>query len=749
MEFLTQDVEDLDLSVPKIRFDTCNVIKVRRAITFDEHVDALNVDHNFVKEWRVLRKSFLEEIKKKEINHNKILEIFESIWCSLSKLRIDHTLYLPPLYQKNIMLTNLLQRFVGEIVSRENGSMLQSGNIILNGVQGTGKTTLLKAMVIVVAICCEKFFFIYHNFKEGLFTSDQLIKECVYRFQNGKCDGKFGDIAKTYQRDLSVSLEPLAKLNIYVGIAADEVQQVIVVDKDLDWRINIMKSLENFARTEMNHVFLILSGSAANLARLLFRSMRPKNLVDFDFDLNASLCDRYYVAANRNKSSLESYLKDRYPTHVFDSSEICKILMKTGGIGRFVHNYMQNFAVDGYNPTTGRKANPRALYADPSTFYLIIANLIMAKNSVIFSSLKNNSYNELTHCPGVPLNDVIDLLNQIGKYDSVAIVNNLVDLGVLYVSQDGPLDSFYKVEFAVPLDWVLIENNKNNEISLDDYTLFAASFLMIYAGIENNAGKAFERFVRCRLYHLNSNFHYYGRFLRIIDKKLYIGEYEDAIYSKECISLVKEIDLNSFVYEAELFVWEGEIGLDGVCIRVERVNNDDVDQSKKKKTKIPNVFISGWQCKGGHWENSVGGGAIKTSRDSYITSGNVENIVDRQVNGILTKAEVGLLTIMNALCNTIDKCDVSIGHVMINTTKDATVGRKSLEKTYIIPKTMTSKFPLIRKNRQDRSQFSYTVIFYDKDQWFRVVLKNDKRLLELLPVPVAADTDKSFRCLIS
>ena len=707
----------------QVQFDTCVAIMVRRAITLDKNIDELNVDREVVNEWKQSRASFLIQIRNPQAHVvDVVLSVFQGIWKSLSQLPIDNRLYLPPLYQNSLTLTNLLKYFIGELVSRENGSLLQSGNMILNGVQGTGKTTLLKAIVIAVAICCEKFFFVYHNYKDGLYSSGQLITECVHRFVHGKCDGKFEDIAAQYSDDTHTCLKTLSDSNCYIGIAADEIQHVIVIDERLSRRIAVMKSLEGFARTELHHVFLILSGSSANLIRLLFRSMRPESLQNFDFDLNASLCQRYYVPANRTVQSLQFYISDRYPHKEFTDSDIRTMLMATGGIGRFVHNYVQNPIAASIN--SGRKADPRTLYADPATLYFLIANLIVSVNSELFDSLKNSAFDGLDRCPGVSKKIVEDVLAEIGQCNADAVINNLVDQGVLYVSDDGPLDDMLAVELAVPQDYQLFATDG---VSFNDYTLFAASLLMIYGGIENNAGKAFERFVRFRLHHLNYRFRYRGRYLVIIDGILYIGQYADAKYSKERSSQGEVVvDIDTFGQD-ELLAWEGEIGLDGVCIRVDRVDD--------KST----VTVDGWQCKGGHWCLQMGGGAIKTTRDCFLESGTVENVSDKQLNGILAKAEVGFLTIVQSICNTIPNCSITIGQLMLNTTKCGMIAQKSLERCYTIPQSMVSKFPGICAG-QHTHLLSYSVLFYDKDQWLRDVLINDRRLLLLLP-PRSAVTD--------
>ena len=453
------------------------------------------------------------------------------------------------------------------------------------GSKAQEKQLSLKLWLFVVAICCDKFFLIYHNFKNGLYSVSQLIAECVHRFVKGDCEGVFGEHAAKYPENHQVSLRVLAeKGGAYIGIAADEVQQVIVVDDRLSWRINVMKSLEKFARTEMNHVFLILCGSSASFVRLLFRSKRPEALRNFDFDLNASLCERFYVPANRTMESLKLCLSNRYPERQFTDTDVCTMLMTTGGIGRFVHNYVLSES----RTSSGRKANPRKLYADTATCYFLIANLVILMNSTSFDNMKECRFEGILKCPGVSMKKVEKVLTEIGHYDAISVVDNLVNEGVLYVSDDGPLDDLCTVELAVPQDWQFFCSD--GEVSVDDYTLFAASLLMIYGGIENNTGKPFERFVRCRLHQLNSRFHYRGRYLKIVEGLLYVGCYVDQKYSKEYRSVHELVDKNTF-QEDELFAWEGEVGLDGICIRVK---TNYGGKKIHKNHHIISCIYSGW-----------------------------------------------------------------------------------------------------------------------------------------------------------
>ena len=142
---------------------------------------------------------------------------------------------------------------------------------------------------------------------------------------------------------------------------------------------------------------------------------------------------------------------------------------------------------------------------------------------------------------------------------------------------------------------------------------------------------------------------------------------------------------------------------------------------------------------------------MKTFRKAFQDFGTVKDISDEQLNGVLIKAEVGFLTILQSICKTVDKCSVAIGQLMITTTKIGTLAQLSLSSCYQIPQVMMSKFPAIASN----ITLSYSVILHDKDEWFRDILRagQESSLLSLLP-PLsgaieAIDEDRKKNCVIS
>ena len=288
-------------------------------------------------------------------------------------------------------------------------------------------------------------------------------------------------------------------------------------------------------------------------------------------------------------------------------------------------------------------------------------------------------------------------MESVGCTNPADTVLQLVDQGVLYVDN---LSS--TVSLTILEDGLLFAPNEEKS-SFEDYTRFAASLLMVYGGIGNNAGKPLEQFIRSRLKALNPKFNYCGRSLKIIDERIHI------INSSETVALSPAVLCNG----SELFVWENEVGLDGICIEF------------TPKEKV--VVVHGWQCKGGSIFAEIGGGKIETCRKAYIRECKVDKVVDTRINGIIVKAEVGFLSILNCLCVQFLQFKVSLGDLIITTTKPVKTTEANSKNS--ISKSMISKFGKIPNNLK----FTYNVCVHDGDIWFRKVRVSDNDFLKLLP----------------
>eukprot|EP00762_Andalucia_godoyi_P008049 ANDGO_02219.mRNA.1 hypothetical protein len=279
-------------------------------------------------------------------------------------LSIDHPLYLPPIYeQSNSMLSDLLTQLVRMVLQREwnRERSFDTDHAIIGGVEGTGKTTIVKALAVAVAACSSTFFLVYVDCKSpydrpvALKWLSLLFREVFVRQRGSNFNQVFGHRLDDLNNAVHLLKDwdlrkVVGKLPFSVGIIVDEVQSLFVpgvVDPN-DVCVAAIAELEYFAK----HVpgsLAILTGSSANLRSMLFESMRDPRYSRYA-DFNKSLCQYYHVAAIRDCAQLKSYMKCRYGRE-FSDEEVSEAMHFTGGIGRAVHNRVSDPAAPRFSAT--------------------------------------------------------------------------------------------------------------------------------------------------------------------------------------------------------------------------------------------------------------------------------------------------------------------------------------------------------------------------------------------------------------
>jgi hypothetical protein len=116
---------------------------------------------------RGLRDEMLAELAKSDSSVDRVYAIFREVWNALAAAPENHTLHVPPLYLDDA-LQRLLRHLVTSLHSRELlhvcGSTENVGHAVLGGVEGTGKTTLLRAVTIAVAVLFDRMVPVTHTF---------------------------------------------------------------------------------------------------------------------------------------------------------------------------------------------------------------------------------------------------------------------------------------------------------------------------------------------------------------------------------------------------------------------------------------------------------------------------------------------------------------------------------------------------------------------------------------------------------
>jgi hypothetical protein len=247
-----------------------------------------------------------------------VIRPLQAVWAALERLPVDHALYLPPIYDGGPGQRALLCELVAKLDRRMRGGRRRhdTDHAVLGGVEGTGKTTLAKALAVGAAVCSEDYLLAYFDAKqvmgalESLTTPihDTLLAELAVRYRDGAFDGQFGTLHSPEALTAADALNMLgsAPQPLRLGIVCDEVQHLFMRDATVtDPRVTYVCSLEAFAK-HIPSALLLLTGSSANLRTLLFVSTRDSAFANY-VDFNRSLCNYYNVSALRTAEDLMPY----------------------------------------------------------------------------------------------------------------------------------------------------------------------------------------------------------------------------------------------------------------------------------------------------------------------------------------------------------------------------------------------------------------------------------------------------------
>ena len=364
-------------------FDTCWLLLLRFAVSVDGDGSALrarlrcSAADDIIRDLRLTRKDYLKlgqqprgsasDTASQIADAQAVLTAFRRVWNTLSALPTKHPLYVPPIYECE-MLSKLLLELILAVRLRELDSdgKHPTGHFIVGGVEGTGKTTILQAVAVAVAVCSARYFLVYVDYKElplpyppARIMAEVFIRSCKSEFLSrfGQLRTSKGHATQLLDKldscmdgavpgsfvKLSDLLEKMATsaLSCRVGLVADEIQSMVVPNAlAASPEVKLLRDLESFARHSAS-VLLIVSGSSSNLRERLFRKERDA-VYDAYPDFNQSLTSYYHVSALRTLPELQLYLAQRYSDKFSDpiiTQGLARVLLhRTGGIGRLVHD---------------------------------------------------------------------------------------------------------------------------------------------------------------------------------------------------------------------------------------------------------------------------------------------------------------------------------------------------------------------------------------------------------------------------
>lgn len=553
------------------------------------------------------------------------LSIWEETWHFMESIfhsEESFALYVPPIYCSD-QLRDMLRGIYRALRLREVlPGVHATGHAVITGVAGTGKTTIVKAIAIAVAICSPHVFLLFVNYEDetGIaktqWTIPYLLRELLTRYRLADVEGAFGSykVPRQVVEKTSTIADVLAYLRercdgLRAGVIADEIQEVVKLEEEssLEGRKEIMSGLQSFARLH-GQAFIILTGSSSRLRECLVEKGRPVGYEGFP-DFNHDLFRFYTVSALRSVLGVKSYFQQRYGRTLDDSAAV-NILYRTGGIGRWMHDARDPHDC-AFPDRSAESLNSRKLHLESPRLMFVIQCLreyqFTSKNRDLAADVVRG-VNLLPEDVRVPLRFLMTELPSIHD----AEIGEWVDQSILFrhtANSTAESESMEVIELAVPVD--AVAHFSRCTIQPRDYMRLYYSYEMVY-GTDKllGAGNDLEALMRPRVTPLLPLLTVIrAAEVRPVDinAAMFITISPDGFLDMHLRGLITRVTAESVhTLAMRTWRWEGETGLDAVQF--------SWDASTSTLT------IHGWQCKGGRAVSYLGGGTPSTVWQALVAA---------------------------------------------------------------------------------------------------------------------------------
>jgi hypothetical protein len=608
-------------------------------------------------ELKKLRKKVYDVLYVKDTRLVDAVQYFFDSWVIFSRLPTNDNFYLPPLY-KSDTLQSILKNGIEGLIKREvqmiSGSDNNLGHLVLGGVEGAGKTTLMRALALSAAALLQRMVPISQDYLKFQ-TPESLIWHAIGIYNQTEPQNSQFD-----------PLDVLNGSNHEAFLLLDEFQTNFRSPENPEW-MQGMNAANTFHRYSRTHgTFGIISGSSVDMHSLMFQEGVGTNVDVWRKhgypNFNGTLYQLHTVPALRTVVKLKAYLQVRYPQWKLADNDISLLLEYTGGIGRWVHTVWEKCSK--YNPsrtedgksyllcdrdilqacTAYRKVKYEKFLEVPDNRELISYLLISAQPV-------RDSNGDIINCGGMERAAVACALTEVGILSPSTVIDNAQALSIIYI------DTGSRVQFSRPADTRALKNEMAP--AMHKMLLLSAVHLMVCGVVDAssgdvtdvNAGNALEEFVREKVYE-TAEINEYAKFyhhgvLSIKEETLYLTSMHGAD-QQLTLDLLRNLNLKHIS-------WMKEHGLDGICFE-----------------EVKNVwYVDLWQCKGGRWDVDIGGGnnSMVTALTNFNKKHQLKDVGDKNITEILLKAQVGICLIAKALLKLPGVVAVSPRRLVITTTK--------------------------------------------------------------------------------
>eukprot|EP01033_Poteriospumella_lacustris_P016724 gene16724-gene17479 len=248
------------------------------------------------------------------------------------------------------------------------------GNVVINGLKGVGKTSILHVTGVIAACLTDKVYPLYWTYEWDSSRSDlETVSTCRLRsaaislFESEERESFEAVIRRT-----AIDLSDTSHLT-------DDKKVLFLLDEFTDLYdrgengINVVREYQSMARA--GNVYFVLAASRINVEKYIFpHHMRRNRMCP---KLHCGMFEVHELHPIRNETHLRDYLELRFRRE-FTMEETANIFRVTGGVGRYIFQHIQH----GIDPTP---AISDMFQSDPQLFhvacYLLVAPIHIASMS--------------------------------------------------------------------------------------------------------------------------------------------------------------------------------------------------------------------------------------------------------------------------------------------------------------------------------------------------------------------------------
>ncbi len=265
-------------------------------------------------------------------------DLFFKAWKLFSSLNEENQYYLPPLYQST-QLKAILSTALKCILAREmnmiRGNADNMGHVVLGGVEGAGKTTVMRAIAIGTSALLERMIPITHDFFPKDDASNVPPSEII-----SKAFQLYYPESLIREEERSINL--FYRMNHDVLLILDEFQHVFIFQENDRFAAGKLAAEQVHFYSRQYGTYGIIGGSSVDMQKLMFKEGSGETVDRWRRygypDFNGSLYAFHTLPCLRSVQELSAYIHIRYPHWEVTEGDIAQILCYTGGVGRWVHD---------------------------------------------------------------------------------------------------------------------------------------------------------------------------------------------------------------------------------------------------------------------------------------------------------------------------------------------------------------------------------------------------------------------------